>query len=91
MLVRKYVDKNGLGAMLAAKRSAGVTPQVNLGECTSRMSLQNVNMAHSGFKPRGDFTNSPKQVSVAPEKGHVSKILKKTSHISLQRGSRHMS
>ena len=31
MLVRKYVDRNGLAAMLAAKRLAGITPQVNLG------------------------------------------------------------
>ena len=31
MLVRKYVDRNGLAAILAAKRLAGVTPQVDLG------------------------------------------------------------
>ena len=30
MLVCKYVDENGSAAMLAAKRSAGVTPEVNL-------------------------------------------------------------
>ena len=29
MLVRKYVDEIGSAAMLAAKRSAGVTPEVN--------------------------------------------------------------
>ena len=30
MLVGKYMDRNGLAAMWAAKRSAGVTPEVNL-------------------------------------------------------------
>ena len=30
MLVHMYVDQNGLAAMLAVKRSAGVTPKVNL-------------------------------------------------------------
>ena len=30
MLVHKYVDKNGSAAMLAAKRSAGLAPEVNL-------------------------------------------------------------
>ena len=30
MLVHKFVDENGSAAMLAAKRSAGVTPEVNL-------------------------------------------------------------
>ena len=28
MLVHKYVDQNGLAAMLAAKRSAGAAPEV---------------------------------------------------------------
>ena len=30
MLVRKYMDENGLATMLTTKRSAGVTPEVNL-------------------------------------------------------------
>ena len=30
MLVHKYVDWNGLAAMLATKRSADVAPEVNL-------------------------------------------------------------
>ena len=30
MLVCNYVDENGSAAMLAAKRSAGVKPEVNL-------------------------------------------------------------
>ena len=30
MFVSKYADRNGLAAMLATKRSAGITPEVNL-------------------------------------------------------------
>ena len=30
MFICKYVDENGSAAMLAARRSAGVTPKVNL-------------------------------------------------------------
>ena len=30
MLAHRYVEENGLAAMLTAKRSAGVAPQVNL-------------------------------------------------------------
>ena len=30
MLVPKYMEENGSAAMLAAKRSAGVAPEVNL-------------------------------------------------------------
>ena len=51
MLVCKYVDENGLAAMLAAKRSAGVTPEVNLREPISCMPQPRVNKAaHSGFE-----------------------------------------
>ena len=32
MVVYKYVDENGLAAMLATNRSAGVAPEVNLRE-----------------------------------------------------------
>ena len=45
MLICKYVDENGSAAMLAAKRLAGVAPEVNLGEHTSHMSLQSANKA----------------------------------------------
>ena len=41
MLVRKYVDENGLVAMLAIKKSTGVAPEVNLTEYTKRMPIQN--------------------------------------------------
>ena len=35
MPARRYMGENGSAAMLATKRSAGVTPEVNLRECTS--------------------------------------------------------
>ena len=45
-----YHDQNGLAAMLADKRSAGVAPQVNLG-----------NPLQGSKKPRADVARSPKQ------------------------------
>ena len=33
MRVSRYVEENGLAAMLTAKRSAGVIPEVNVREC----------------------------------------------------------
>ena len=47
----RYVEEIGLAAMLAAKRSAGVTPEVNLRECVTCMPLPSANKAaHSGFE-----------------------------------------
>ena len=52
----RQVKENGLAAMLAAKRSAGVAPEVNFRECVICTPPPNVNKAaHSG-------------VSVAPQK-----------------------
>ena len=69
MLVFKYVDENGSVAMLAAKRSAGVAPEVNISDHTSCMSLPSVNkVAHSSFETRGDVTRSPKQGYQWPHK-----------------------
>ena len=72
MLVRKYVDWNDTAAILADKRSAGVTPEVNL-----RTPLHACNEAHKNakgsilaLKPRADIARSQKTgVSVAPQKG----------------------
>ena len=48
---RRYVDEISWAAMLAAKRSAGVTPEVNLMEHATRTPLPSVNKAaHSGFE-----------------------------------------
>ena len=37
MPTHRYVEENGSAAMLAAKRSAGVTPEMNLRECVTCM------------------------------------------------------
>ena len=47
----RYVEENGLAAMLAANRSAGVTPEVNLREYVTRMPPPSANnVVHSGFE-----------------------------------------
>ena len=47
----RYVEENGSAAMLATKRSAGVTPEVNLGECVTGMPPPSTNKAaHSGIE-----------------------------------------
>ena len=44
------MDENDVAAMLTTNRSAGVSPEVNLIEFTSRMPLQSVNkVVNSGF------------------------------------------
>ena len=58
MLAHRYVKQNGSAAMLAAKRSAGVTLEVNLGEHLTHIPLSSANEA---LKPRGDVTRSPKE------------------------------
>ena len=57
-------------AMLAIYTSRGVTPEVNLRECVSRMPLPSVNKAEPtvALKPRGDVTRSPKQEYQLPQK-----------------------
>ena len=54
--------RDSSAAMLAAKRSAGVTPEVNLRECVTQTSLPSLNnLPTLTLKPRGDVTRSPKQ------------------------------
>ena len=51
MPAHRYVEDNGLAAMLATKRSAGVTPEVNLRECAICIPPPSTNKAaHSGFE-----------------------------------------
>ena len=59
---RRYVEESS-AAMLATKRSAGVAPEVNLGECISPTPLPRTNKAEPtlALKPRGDVPRSPKQ------------------------------
>ena len=51
MPAHRYMEENGSAAMLAAKRSAGVAPEVNLRVCITHMPPSSVKKAaHSGFK-----------------------------------------
>ena len=63
--------------MLAAKKTAGVAPEVNLRECTSHTPLPSVNKAEPtvALKPRGDVTRSPKQGYQWPHKKDLSMFL----------------
>ena len=51
------------GRAPAAKRSACVAPEVDLGECTFHLPLQKANKAEPtlALKPRGDVTRNTKQ------------------------------
>ena len=50
MLAVKYVEEIGLTAMLDTKRSAGVAPEVNLGESVTHTPHHSVKKAaHSDF------------------------------------------
>ena len=52
MPARRYMEENGLAAMLVTKRSADVTPEVNLMECIMHKPLPRANKAaNSGFEP----------------------------------------
>ena len=66
----RYVEEKGSAAMLAAKRSAGVTLEVNLKECIAHMPPPSMNKAApSGFETqRRHHQKSKTGVSVAPQK-----------------------
>ena len=66
----RYVEENGSAAIVVTKRSAGVTPKVNLKEYATYMSLPSVNKAaHSGFETQRIYHQKFKVgVSVAPRK-----------------------
>ena len=69
MLVCKYVDWNGLAAVLATKRSADVALEVNLGDSVTHGSQS---MQTSGstltLRPRDDDIRSPKTGDQYPSK-----------------------
>ena len=72
--------------MLAAKRLAGVKPEVNLRECITHPPPSSViKVAHSGFETqRTGVIRSPKTVvSVPPEKGLVSSKIYKRKHLDI--------
>ena len=66
----RYVEENGLTAMLHTKRSVGTAPEVNLREYVTDIPLPNVNKAaHSDFETqRRCYQKSKTGVSVAPQK-----------------------
>ena len=65
MPAKKYMEENGLAAMLATKRSVGVAPEVNLREYVICMLMSSMNKAtHSGFETQRichQKSRSPKQ------------------------------
>ena len=69
MPAHRYVEEIGLAAMLAAKRLADVTPEVNLREHVTPMPPPSVNQAaYSGFETQRRHTRSPKQEYQWPHK-----------------------
>ena len=58
MIARRYVEENGSAAMLAAKRSAVVTPEANLRDrplpSKNKASTQVQNMGISGLTKKTD-------------------------------------
>ena len=61
------------GRMPAAKRSASVAPEVDLGECTLHSPLQQANKAEPlALKPRGTSPEIQNRGTSHPQKGHVS-------------------
>ena len=56
------MEENGLAAMLAAKRSAGVTPEVKFRNVQHACLCQaQIRLATLALKHIGDITKSPKQ------------------------------
>ena len=81
MAGRSYVEQIGSAVMLAAKRSEGVAPEVNLREGATHTPLPSMNKAaHSGFETQSRCHQKSKtRVSVAPQEGLTSsKILTHT-------------
>ena len=60
-------------AILAAKRSVGVTPEVNLREHISCMPLRSLRLRLPplAVKPREDITRTPKQGIMGPTKNNL--------------------
>ena len=65
----KYVGQSGSAAMLAIKRSAGVTPEVNLRNSTQ--ARKHASESTLALEPRADVTRSPKQGYHWPHKKYM--------------------
>ena len=72
MLVFYYVDENSSTATLAAKRSAGVAPEVNVKNSLGVDDKGCRQGNHPGFETYAKVTKIPKRVSVTPQKGLMS-------------------
>ena len=74
MPAHRYMEENGSAAMLPAKRSVGVAPEVNLREHETHTPLPSMNKAaQSGFgTQRIHHEMSKTGVSVASQKGLMS-------------------
>ena len=66
MSARRYVEENDSAAMVTAKRSAGIAPEVNIREHITYTTQPSVNKG--ALKPRGNVTRSPKQGYQWPHK-----------------------
>ena len=80
MLAQRNVEENGSASMMAAKRSAGDAPEVNLTECVTHTPPPSANKAaNSGFEPQiRRHQKSKTGVSVAPQKGFIFSIFSRT-------------
>ena len=65
MLVCKYMNQNGLAAMLITKRSAGIAPEDSIAH---RQQSTRVRESTLALRPRAHVTRSPKQRNMAPTK-----------------------
>ena len=74
----RYMEEIGSAAMLAAKRSAGVTPEVNLKECVKCMPPPSADKAaHFGFETQRRHHQKSKNrgISGPTKRTHVLQIL----------------
>ena len=55
MIACRYVEENGLVTMLVAKRSVGVTPEMNLRERVTCMPLPSIRLPTLALKPRVNY------------------------------------
>ena len=74
MPAHRYMEENGLAAMLATKRSEGVAPEVKLRECVTHVPPSSmIKAVHSGFETQRRHHQKAKTgVLVAPLKGLMS-------------------
>ena len=67
MPAHRYMEENGLAAMLAAKRSAGVAPEENLGKCITHTPLPSMNKEISPEVQNRSFSGPTKKDLCLPK------------------------